>query len=119
MESLVERLFRETYELHEIPDPRGGSPYPMRPSELLPLSSPLVKTVSEGGDDPEWPDHDVYAWLQYTSHVYFSGLLEDVGPSPSLHDSDPDTSQALQVSADPGSDNPDGGTRRVTSKYSH
>jgi len=108
MESLVERLFRETYELVEIPDPPyGGSPHPMCPSQLLSLSSPLVETVPEGGNDPERFDPDAYAWLQHTPHDYFPGLLEATGRSPPPHDLDLDTTQVLQDSTNPSGGNPD------------
>lgn len=116
MESLVERLFRETYELDEIPDPYGGSPYPLRPSELLNLSSPLVEAVHESGCNPEYSDSELYDWLQDTSHDHSSGLLEATAPAPLLvtetsHDSDLETSQVSQNLTNPNGDNQDEGIR--------
>ena len=122
MESLVERLFRETYGLEDIPDPRGGTPYPIHPAELLNLSSPLVELVQESGGYPEWFDDDLYAQLQDTPHNHYPGLLAASAPTLSLiaeasQGSELDTPQSFQDSTDPGSGNSDEGIRCVTSKY--
>lgn len=76
MESFVERLFRETYELDDIPDPRVGSPYPVPPSELLSLSSPLVEPAHEGGGNLGWFDCDLHTWSQGTQCDCPPGLFE-------------------------------------------
>lgn len=119
MESLVERLFRETYELDEIPDLRGDTPSPLRPSELLSLSSPLVEIVHESGGDPELLDRDLYAQLQHTPHEYFSGIPVATTPNSSPHNSDLDRPQASQDTTNLGGCDPVRGTHRVTFEYSH
>lgn len=116
MESLMERLFRETYELDEIPDPHRGSPYPLRPPELLSHSSPLAEPAH--GSDPDWFEWDIYAWLWGTPHDYSSGLLE--APALSLiteasHDSDLHTPQELQGPTNHDANNPNRGIRSITS----
>lgn len=82
MESFVERLFRETYRLDEVPDPPGFSPYPLRPSELINLSSPLVELVHDNGNDPESLDGDLCALLRDTPRDH--RLLETAASTPSL-----------------------------------
>ena len=80
----MERLFRETYELADIPDPRVGSPYPVPPSELLNLSSPLVELLHEGGGNLGWFDGDLHTWSQGVLHNCPPGLFEAAALTPSF-----------------------------------
>jgi hypothetical protein len=116
MESLVERLFRETYELDEIPDPHGGSPYPLRTPELIPQSSPLVELAHRS--DPEWLEWDTNPLLWATPRDYSSGPPEATPPALPLVtqascDSDPHSPQILRGSVSPSASGMDGGIRWV------
>lgn len=119
MESFVERLFRETYELDDIPDPCVGSPYPLPPSELLSLSSPLLELVREGGGDLGWFDcANIHTWSQGIPHDCPPGLFEVATLTPSFiakaaRDPGPAMPHTSREPANPGGGNLGRGMRQV------